>query len=65
MDESDKTITFEVKGICCFCNNFNSEIVPSWHTGERCCKLFTENAEKIKSDGEGRDSTVLMDSVAA
>ncbi len=60
MDESDKTITFDVNGICCYCNNFHSEIVPSWHTDERGYKQLMDNAEKIKSDGEGRDFDCII-----
>lgn len=60
MDESDNTISFDGNGICCYCNNFHSEIVPSWHTDERGYKVLMENAEKIKSDGEGRDFDCII-----
>ena len=60
MDSSDRTITFDSEGICVYCNNFHTEIVPSWHTDERGYKLLMENAEKIKSDGEGRDFDCII-----
>ena len=60
MDESDKTITFDERGVCCYCNNFHSEILPNWHTDERGYSLLMKHAEKIKSDGKNRDFDCII-----
>ncbi len=60
MDESDTTITFDEDGICCYCKNFHSEILPNWHTDERGYSLLMKNAEKIKSDGKNRDFDCII-----
>ena len=60
MDESDKTITFDERGVCCYCDNFHSEILPNWHTDERGYSLLMKHAEKIKSDGKNRDFDCII-----
>ena len=35
MDTSDSTISFDDKGVCVYCNNFNDVIKPNWHTDAR------------------------------
>lgn len=60
MDSSDKTITFDSEGICDYCNNFHTKIVPSWHTDERGYKVLMDKAAKIKLAGEGRDFDCII-----
>ena len=60
MDETDKTITFDEFGVCCYCTNFHSEILPSWDTGINGRSALMKHAEKIKADGVGRDFDCII-----
>ena len=60
MDSSDKTITFDSEGICDYCNNFHTKIVPNWHTDERGYKVLMDKAAKIKLSGERRDFDCII-----
>lgn len=60
MDTSDPTITFDERGWCDFCRNFESNLKPNWHPGERGIREITPLIEKIKQEGKGRDHDCLI-----
>lgn len=60
MDTSDPNITFDEKGECDYCQNFNSTIKPNWHPGPESEAQLLEIARKIKADGVGRDFDCII-----
>jgi len=60
MDTSDSTITFDDRGWCDFCRNFQQNILPNWHPNERGVREITPLIEKIKREGKGRDHDCLI-----
>ncbi len=60
MDTSDSKITFDEKGVCDFCNNFEQNIKPNWHTDSRGEAELMKLAEKIKQDGKGREFDCII-----
>jgi N-acetyl sugar amidotransferase len=54
MDESDSSIRFDNSGRCVYCNNYYSNIAPSWHTDERGERKLFETAKKIRDQGKGK-----------
>ena len=59
MDTSDSKIVFDENGVCEYCNNYYSNILPNWHTDERGEREIMAQIEKIKRDGEGKDHDCL------
>jgi N-acetyl sugar amidotransferase len=60
MDTSDPNIEFDERGFCDYCNNFESTIVPHWHTDQRGAAELSLVAEKIRREGEGRDFDCII-----
>jgi N-acetyl sugar amidotransferase len=60
MDTSDPNITFDEKGVCDYCNNFKSEILPNWHTDAKGEADLAALAKKIKSEGVGKDFDCII-----
>lgn len=60
MDTSDPNITFDDRGWCDYCRNFEREILPNWHTDARGEKELMELAAKIKKTGEGKDFDCII-----
>lgn len=60
MDTSDCTISFDERGWCDYCNNFHSNIAPSWHTDSKGEAELMKVAAKIRKDGEGRDFDCII-----
>ena len=60
MDTSDASITFDRDGVCDYCGNFKNEIAPNWHTAERGDAELLRLAEKIKSEGKGKDFDCIV-----
>lgn len=60
MDTSDSTISFDENGLCDYCNNFDKNLKPSWHTDERGQKQLMQLAEQIKKAGRGRDFDCII-----
>jgi putative aminotransferase len=60
MDISDPNIIFDEHGWCDYCNNFESTILPNWHTdqkGEAALKLMSD---KIRQEGKGKDFDCII-----
>jgi len=60
MDTSDSRITFDERGVCDHCNDFNTNVKPNWHTDERGRAEIEKLVAKIKKKGEGRDFDCLL-----
>lgn len=60
MDTKDPNITFDERGWCDYCNNFDKNILPSWHTDSRGEAELLRVAAKIRKDGEGRDFDCII-----
>jgi len=60
MDTSDPNITFDDRGWCDYCQNFESNILPSWHTDEKGEKALSNISEKIRSKGKGKDFDCII-----
>ncbi len=60
MDVSDTTISFDDKGLCIYCNNFNKIIKPNWHTDWRGEQKLNAEVEKIKVEGKGKDFDCII-----
>lgn len=60
MDTSDPRIFFDHKGLCEYCNNFDSTIKPSWDTGSKGEINLKAIADKIKQEGKGKDFDCII-----
>jgi len=60
MDTSDSKITFDSRGRCEYCNNYDDNILPNWHPDERGEREISAQIEKIKRDGAGKDHDCLI-----
>lgn len=60
MDTSDPNITFDERGWCDYCNNFEQTVKPNWHTDSRGQRQLETLAEKIKADGKGKDFDCII-----
>lgn len=60
MDSSDPNITFDERGWCDYCNNFEQHIKPNWHTDGRGQAELAALAEKIKADGKNKDFDCII-----
>ena len=60
MDTSDSTITFDERGWCDYCRNFDDHIRPNWQPNEAGIQSITPTIEKIKKEGEGREHDCII-----
>jgi len=60
MDTSDPSITFDEKGVCHHCSDFNKYVKPNWHPDSNGRKELEKIVEKIKIDGRKRDFDCLL-----
>lgn len=60
MDTTDPNITFDARGWCDYCNNYEATIAPNWHTDARGESQLTQMAESIKAAGRGRDFDCII-----
>ncbi|OBV40305.1 MULTISPECIES: N-acetyl sugar amidotransferase [Janthinobacterium] len=60
MDTSDAGIQFDSSGTCNYCNNFDTNIVPNWHTDEKGASELAVLADKIRADGKGKDFDCII-----
>jgi len=60
MDSTDPNITFDDRGWCDYCNNFDSTIAPNWHIDFRGELELMAMASRIKADGQGKDFDCII-----
>lgn len=60
MDTSDPSIKFDANGVCDYCNNFTSNILPNWHTDEIGERQLQAIATKIKRQGVGKPFDCIL-----
>ena len=60
MDTSDPNIVFDEKNTCDYCENFKNRILPSWNVNLKSCFELENIAEKIKSEGRGKDFDCIL-----
>jgi putative aminotransferase len=60
MDTSDPNIIFDDKGLCDYCNNFQSTIKPSWDLSLQNDIALNKLSEKIKTEGLGKDFDCII-----
>lgn len=60
MDSSDPNISFNLDGLCDYCQNFDSQIKPNWHTDARGLAELSSLSERIKLQGKGKDFDCII-----
>ncbi len=60
MDTTDLKITFDERGWCDYCRNFESNILPNWHTDERGERELLNLAQRIKDQSKGKDFDCII-----
>jgi N-acetyl sugar amidotransferase len=60
MDTSDSNLRFDSDGLCEYCQNFDENILPNWHTDERGEKKLRAIAERIRTEGKGKDFDCIL-----
>lgn len=60
MDTSDPNIIFDENGVSDYYHNFQSVILPNWHTDEKGHTELMVMAEKIKKEGKGKDFDCII-----
>jgi len=60
MDSSDSSISFDMFGVCDYCNNFHTNILPNWDTGAKGKKELNKIVDKIKFIGKGNDFDCII-----
>ena len=60
MDTTDPNITFDDNGICDYCRNYYTNILPNWHPDEKGEKLLSPVIDRIKREGRKRDHDCLI-----
>ena len=53
MDTTDPNISFDKDGICEYCQNFSTVILPEWNYGKGHEKELEEMSKKIKATSNG------------
>lgn len=51
MDTTDPDISFDDRGLCEYCNNFESAIRPNWKPEDEGAQTLDQIAEEIRADG--------------
>ena len=60
MDTSDSLITFDKKGKCDHCQNFEMNIKPNWHTDNSGRAYLEKMAKMIKLQGVNKDFDCII-----
>ena len=60
MDTTDPEITFDSNGVCDYCNNYYTNILPNWHPNDNGKELFAPILEKIKKEGKNKSHDCLI-----
>lgn len=60
MDTTDPAIIFDQQGVCDYCRNYDTNILPNWNTGAEGQKQLAVIGEKIKKQGKGKDFDCII-----
>ena len=60
MDTTDSKITFDEKGVCDHCRNFEKNIRPYWNPNENRMEELQKIADKIREAGKGHDYDCIL-----
>ena len=60
MDTSDPRIRFDNYGICEYCKNFRTTILPDWDTGALGTDAVASMADEIKADTHGKEFDAVI-----
>lgn len=60
MDTSDPQISFNIEGVCEYCNNFEFNIKPSWHTDDRGVDKLEKLAQVIKKESPSNEFDCII-----
>jgi N-acetyl sugar amidotransferase len=60
MDTSDQNISFDKRGWCDYCNNFELLVKPNWHTDSYGNSQLMHLANTIIEDGKGKDFDCII-----
>lgn len=60
MDTTDSKIIFDSKGVCDYCNSYYNEILPKWNPGINNFAELEKIAEKIRSEGKGKEYDCIL-----
>lgn len=60
MDTSDLSIQFNSDGVCDYCQNFESNILPNWEHGQGKTGDLDKLADIIKNKGKGKDFDCII-----
>ena len=60
MDTSDSKITFDERGWCEYCVNFEKNIAPNWHPDADSKREILKIADKIREAGKGKTHDCIM-----
>ncbi len=60
MDSSDPNISFDERGWCDYCNNFEATIKPNWETGAQGLTELNKLSDAIRADSKGRDFDCII-----
>ena len=60
MDTTDSLIKFDANGVCEYCNNYYSNILPNWHYDDRGRRELMSIFTRIKREGSGKDHDCII-----
>ncbi|MDO8344188.1 MAG: N-acetyl sugar amidotransferase [Cellvibrio sp.] len=60
MDTTDSMIEFDTNGVCDYCNNYYSNILPNWHFDDRGRRELMSIFKKIKEEGSRKDHDCII-----
>lgn len=60
MDTTDEGITFNEKGVCMRCQEYNARILPSWNHGKGHEKELQDLISAIKKSGMGKEYDCIL-----
>jgi N-acetyl sugar amidotransferase len=60
MDTTDSMIRFDSNGVCDYCNNYYSNILPDWHYDDRGRRELVSVLTKIKREGSGKNHDCII-----
>lgn len=60
MDTSDSGITFDEQGVCDYCNNYKTKILPNWHPNDVGYLQLLKVVDQIRKEGVGQAHDCLI-----